>query len=162
MLNLVRFDLPCEWEQFYKLFAEYLAEVCDKDEYLENINDLQNDDLNRGLIEQMRSEHNPYFIMRIELDGKCIGLISYSYHEDRRLGFINNFYIREEYRNSGIGSAAYKIAESRLKILGANEIELIPVGKAQTFYTRNGFAPSRISAEGENVFSKKLNFEELS
>lgn len=157
MLDLVRFNLPREWEQFYKLFAEYLAEVCDKDEYLENIDDLQNDDLNRELIEQTQSEHNPYFIMHIELDGKCVGLISYSYNEERRLGFINNFYIREKYRNLGIGSAAYKIAESRLKVLGAHEIRLVPVWKAQEFYKRNGFAPSYISADGENVFSKKIN-----
>lgn len=66
MLKLIRFDLckSAEWEHFYNLFAAYLAEVCDEEEYQENIDDLHNEALNRQMIEQTLQAHNPYFVMR--------------------------------------------------------------------------------------------------
>lgn len=158
MLKLVRFDLrnPAEWDTFYNLFSAYLAEVCDEDEFRENIEDLHNDALNRQMIEQTMQVRNPYFVMRIVLDEECVGLISYSYDEEHRLGFVNNFFIRSEYRNSGIGSTSYRMAENHLINLGANRIELIPVGKAQQFYVRNGFIPSCTTVDGEQVYCKPI------
>lgn len=158
MLELVRFDFrnSCEWDLFYNLFSAYLAEVCDEEEYQENIADLHDDTLNNQMIEQTLQEHNPYFVMRILLDGKSIGLISYFYDEEYHIGFVNNFFICAEHRNAGIGSAAYSMVENHLINLGANRCELIPVGKAQQFYVRNGFIPSHTTADGEQVYQKLI------
>lgn len=158
MLELNRFDLqnPREWDRFERLFSAYLAEVCDEAEYQENIADLHDEALNRQLIEQTLRQHSPYFIMQIVSDGQCAGLISYAYDEARRAGFVNNFYICPAHRNRGIGSAAYRTAEARLKALGAAQIELVPVGKAVRFYVRQGFSPSRITADGEQVYGKMI------
>lgn len=156
MPELIRYDLrnPCEWDQFYNLFSAYLAEVCDEEEYQENINELHDEELNRQLIAQTLRQHNPYFVMQIVSGGECAGIISYSYNEEQRCGFINNFYIRPENRNTGIGSSVYRIVEAQLKSLGAVLVELIPVGKALHFYIRNGFTPSRTTVDGEQVYRK--------
>ena len=93
MIELIRFDLQKkdECDDFYDLFSSYLSEVCDEEEYQENIDDLHNDELNAQMIEQTLQEHNPYFVMRIVENEVCVGLISYSYDEERNKGFINNF-----------------------------------------------------------------------
>lgn len=158
MLKLVRFDLrnPAEWDEFYNLFSAYLAEVCDDDEYQENIADLHDDTLNGQMIEQTLQEHNPYFVLRIVLNEECVGLISYSYNEKCFLGFINNFYVCPEQRSTGIGSTVYHMVETHLLELGAKQVDLIPVGKAQQFYVRNGFSHSSTTADGEIVYSKPI------
>lgn len=158
MIELIRFDLQKkdEWDDFYDLFTSYLSEVCDEKEYQENIDDLHNDELNVQMIEQTLQEHNPYFIMRIVENQVCVGLISYSYHEEHSRGFINNFYVCSEHRSFGIGSAALKMVENHLRSFGAKYIELAPVAKAERFYIRNGFELSRISSDGERVFGKVI------
>ena len=158
MLKLVRFDLrnPAEWDEFYNLFAAYLAEVCEDDEYQDNIADLHDEKLNSQMIEQTLQEHNPYFVMRIVLSEECVGLISYSYNEKCFLGFINNFYVCPEQRSTGIGSSVCRMVETHLSELGARQVDLIPVGKAQPFYVRNGFSHSSTTADGEIVYSKPI------
>lgn len=101
MIELIRFDLQKkdEWDDFYDWFSSYLSEVCDEEEYQENIDDLHNDELNAQMIEQTLQEHNPYFVMRIVENEVCVGLISYSYDEERNKGFINNFYVCTERRS---------------------------------------------------------------
>lgn len=158
MLELNRFDLqnPREWDRFERLFSAYLAEVCDEIEYEENIADLHDEALNRQLIEQTLRQQNPYFVMQIVSDGQCVGLISYACDEARHAGFINNFYVCPAHRNKGTGACAYRMAETRLKSLGAEQIELVPVEKALRFYARQGFVPSRVTADGEQVYGKRL------
>ena len=46
--------------------------------------------------------------------------------------------------------------ECHLRQLGAQQLELIPVEQARGFYLRLGFAPSRISGDGEQVYAKLL------
>ena len=158
MIELIRFDLQKkdEWDDFYDLFSSYLREVCDEEEYQENIDDLHDDTLNAQMIEQTLQEHNPYFMMRIAENGVCVGLISYYFREDCNKGFINNFYVCAERRNSGVGSAAYRMVEKHLCSLGAKYIELVPVRMAERFYIRNGFAFSRTSSDGERIFRKVI------
>ena len=158
MIKLIRFDLQKkdEWDDFYDLFSTFLSEVCGEEEYQEEIDDLHNDELNAGLIEQSLQEHDPYFIMRIVEDEACVGLIAYSYHEERNRGFINNFYVCRERRSSGVGSAVCRIVEDHLRSLGAKYIETIPAKKAERFYVRNGFKFSRISSDGERIFGKAI------
>ncbi len=158
MLKLVRFDLrdPTEWDEFYNLFSAYLEEVCDDDEYREEIADLHDETLNSQMIEQTLREHNPYFIMRIVLNEKCVGLISYSYDEKSFLGFINNFYVCPEQRSTGIGSAVLRMVETHLAELCAKQVDLIPVEKAKPFYVRNGFVQTRTTNDGKQVFGKKI------
>ena len=158
MIELIRFDLQKkdEWDDFYGLFSSYLSEVCDEKEYQENIDDLHNDELNAQMIDQTLQEHDPYFVVRIVENEVCIGLITYSYHEECNKGFINNFYVCAECRNSGVGSAAYRMVENHLRSLGAKYIELVPVRMAERFYIRNGFELSRTSSDGEQVFIKVI------
>ena len=99
---------------------------------------------------------HPYFVMRIVENKVCVGLISYSYHEEHSKGFINNFYVCPEHRSFGVGSATYKMFENHLQSLGAKYIELVPVGMAERFYIRNGFELSRTSSDGERVFGKVI------
>lgn len=158
MLKLVHFDLrdPAEWVKFYNLFSAYLEEVCDDDEYREEIADLHDKTLNSQMIDQTLQVHNPYFIMRIVLNEECVGLISYSYNEKSFLGFINNFYVCPEKRSTGIGSAVLRMVETHLSELGAKQVDLIPIGKAQPFYVRNGFVQTRTTIDGEQVFGKRI------
>ena len=158
MLKLVRFDLrnPAEWDEFYNLFFTYLKEVCDDDEYRENIADFHDETLNSQLIEQTLQEHNPYFVMRIMQNEECVGLITYSYNEERFLGFINNFYICPKHRSKGIGSIVYRMVENHLLELGAKQVELIPEEKALPFYVRNEFVQTRTTIEGKEVYGKKI------
>lgn len=158
MPALKRFNLqtPADWDLFTALFRAYLAEVCGKEELLENLRDLRDEALNRQLIAQTLRKRNPYCVMQIVWDGQCAGLISFAYREETRTGFINNFYVRPEHRNAGIGSAAYRLVEARLASLGAGLIELVPVAGARPFYARLGFAPSRTSTEGEQVYGKRI------
>ncbi len=158
MIELIRFDLQKkeEWDDFYDLFSSYLSEVCDEKEYQENIDDLHNDKLNAQMIEQTLKKCDPYFVMRIVENAVCVGLISYSYDEERNAGFINNFYVCKERRSSGVGSAAYRMVENHFRSLGAKHIELVPVGKAEHFYFRNGFELFRTLLDGERVFGKVI------
>lgn len=158
MIELIRYDLQKkdEWDSFYGLFSLYLSEVCDEEEYQENIDDLHNDELNAQMIDQTLRERDPYFIMRIVENEVCIGLISYSYREECNKGFINNFYVCAERRKSGVGSAAYRMVENHLRSLGARYIELVPVKTAERFYIRNGFEFSRTTSDGEQVFGKVI------
>ncbi len=158
MLELIRYDLrdPRQMERFNGLFAAYLAEVCDEEEYRENMEEMEDEALNRQMIRQTLRERDPYFVMRIMLDGEEIGFISYSYHEGKRRGFINNFYICPDHRRAGTGSAVCRMVEARLKALGALQVELVPVEGVEGFYVRNGFAPLRVTAEGEQVYCKAV------
>ena len=158
MIELIPYNLQKkdEWDDFYGLFGLYLSEVCDEEEYQENIDDLHNDELNAQMINQTLQEHNPYFVMRIVENKVCVGLISYSYHEEYSKGFIHNFYVCSERRNSGVGSATLQMVGNHLQSLGAKYIELVPTSTAERFYIRNGFALSRTSANGEQVFGKVI------
>ena len=158
MIELIRYNLQKkdDWDDFYDLFSSYLSEVCDEEEYKEEIDDLHNDELNARMINQTLQEHNPYFVMRIVENKVCVGLISYSYHEEHSKGFINNFYVCSERRSSGVGSAALKLVENHLQSLGAKYIELVPMSTAESFYIRNGFEFSRTSSDGERVFGKVI------
>ena len=158
MIELIRYNLQKkdEWDDFYGLFSSYLSEVCGEEEYNEEIDDLHNDELNAQMINQTLQDHNPYFIMRIAENKVCVGLISYSYHEEHSKGFINNFYVCSERRSSGVGSAALKLVENHLQSLGAKYIELVPKSTAERFYIRNGFEFSRTSSDGERVFGKVI------
>ena len=159
MIELIRYDLQKkdEWDDFYGLFSTYLGEVCGEEEYKEEIDDLHNDELNAEMIDQTLQEHDPYFIMRIVENKVCVGLISYSYNEECSKGFINNFYVCPERRNSGVGSEAYRMAENHLRSLGAKYIELEPAKMAERFYIRNGFEFARTSSDGETVFGKVIH-----
>ncbi|MDE6580033.1 MAG: GNAT family N-acetyltransferase [Ruminiclostridium sp.] len=159
MLRLLSFNLQNseEWEKFYEIFSAYLEEVCDEEEYKENIDDLHNEKLNNQMIEQTQQRHIPYFVRQIVLDETVVGLISYSYNEEKNLGFINNFYIYPKHRNAGIGTSAYMMAETHLKELGSAHIELIPVCKAKQFYIRNGFDVFRAADDGEWIYRKTIN-----
>ncbi len=158
MPKLLRFDLRDKDEKslFDKMFIEYLKEVCDPDEFCEELDDLHNDELDRQMVEQTLREHNPYFVMKILHEEKCVGFVTYIYRETERIGFINNFYIYPQYRNKGLGTSVYLLVEERLKTSGATYIELNPIENAKRFYARHGFSPSRTAPNGEIIYRKTL------
>ena len=157
-LKLTRFDLrdPREWAVFCRLFTAYLKEVCSAEEYRENLQELHDPALSRGLIRQTLQTQDPYFILRIESETSCMGLVSYSYYETHRTGFLNNFFVLPAFRGLGIGASAYRMAEHHLQLLGARRLELIPVEQARGFYLHLGFTPSRTSGDGEPIYAKSL------
>ena len=157
-LKLTRFDLrdPREWAVFCRLFTAYLKEVCSAEEYRENLQELHDPTLSQGLVRQTLQTRDPYFVMRIESETSCTGFVSYSYYETRRTGFLNNFFVLPSFRGLGIGASAYRMVECHLRGLGAQQLELIPVERAQGFYLRLGFAPFRINGDGEQVYAKLL------
>lgn len=158
MVELKRFDLrnPDEMEQFNSYFIEYLAEVCDEEEYQENIRDMRDKELDRQMITQTLREQNPYYIMKILSDGMYVGFISYSYNESLHRGFVNNLYVRKNFRRIGTGAKALGLAEDHIKSHGGTLIELIPVGGAEGFYFRNGYGASRVNANHETVYAKMI------
>lgn len=158
VVELVRYDLrdPKELEQFKALFSKYLKEVCDPEEYAENIAELADQELTHQMVTQTLRERDPYFIMKIVLDGSCAGFISYSFFEKKRGGFINNFYLRPEYRHTGLGGAVCQKVEAALKSLGVSWIELEPVEGTDGFYRRAGFIPFRKNGDGLQVYRKEL------
>ena len=83
MLKLISFDLQSseEWEKFYEIFSAYLEEVCDEEEYKENIDDLNDEKLNDQMIRQTLQKHDPYFVRKIVFNEIVVGLISYSYND---------------------------------------------------------------------------------
>ena len=144
MVELKRFDLrnPDEMAQFNSYFIEYLVEVCDEEEYQENVKDMQDEELNRQMIAQTLSEHNPYYIMKILSDNAYVGFISYSYNES--------------FRRSGTGAKALGLAENHIKSHGGTLMELIPVDGAEGFYLRDGYGASRVNANHETVYAKRI------
>lgn len=147
--------LPKDWELFYQLFTAYLAEVCNEEEYAENMADLQDADLNAQLIRQTFQEKDPYFVLKIEQDGGTAGLVSFSYREEQREVFLNNLYILPQYRKAGLGTAVCKTVENRAVVLGACQIRLAPVENARGFYLRLGFRPEEGTPEGQ-AFVKEI------
>ena len=158
MVELKRFDLrnPDEMAQFNSYFIEYLVEVCDEEEYQENVKDMQDEELNRQMIAQTLSEHNPYYIMKILSDNAYVGFISYSYNESLHRGFVNNLYVRKDFRRSGTGAKALGLAENHIKSHGGTLMELIPVDGAEGFYLRDGYGASRVNANHETVYANRI------
>lgn len=158
MVKLKRFYLrsPDEMEQFNTYFIEYLAEVCDEEEYQENICEMQDDELNSQMIAQTLRADNPYFIMKILLDGEYVGFISYAYNSKSCHGFINNLFVRNCFRRTGVGAKALMLAEANVKALGGTLMELVPVDGVEGFYLRNGYEAVRMNADHEAVYAKSL------
>lgn len=154
MIHLTRLDLadPAAWALFRALMADYLREVCPPEEYAQELADLDDPALNAELLTQCRRDHDPYFVMAIQQDGRCVGLITYTFLTDQRAGFINNFYMDGPLRGQGLGSQAYDLAEDHLRRLGALRIRLEPEDRARSFYLRKGYAP--VSG---NTFVKSLS-----
>ena len=159
MLNLTRFDLtnPSDWKDFIEIFDAYLHEVCTEDEYTEEIACMHNTELNEQLICQTLQNDNPYFVMRIDFNEQTIGLVSYSYHSIKQVGFINNFYISPLFRNSGFGTAVCSLIEKHIISMGGKTIELSPIDKAEQFYLRNGYTKHKETVDGEAIYHKTIS-----
>jgi len=157
-LELLPFDLslPQDWMLFYNLCCDYYREVCSPEECREELEDLQDQTLTAQLIAQTRRKKDPYFVMEILYNTHPAGFLSFSFWEKPRSGFINNLYITPPFRNRGLGSSVMDRVEETLAGLGAQSVELIPVDRARPFYQRRGFAPLRVTAQGEQIYGKTL------
>lgn len=141
MIELRRLNLEekKDMDLFNAMSEEYYTDVCTPDELSQEIADLYDDKLNAELIEQTKRKKDPYYIMGIENNKKCIGFISYIIYQSNQQCFINNFYITSLYRNQG-----------------SLTISLLPEKRAVPFYQRFGFTESGKTKNGETIFCKFL------
>ncbi len=158
MIELRRLNLEekKDMDLFNAMSEEYYTDVCTPDELSQEIADLYDDELNAELIEQTKRKKDPYYIMGIENNKKCIGFISYIIYQSNQQCFINNFYITSLYRNQGFGAIAYAKAEEHIRNQGSLTISLLPEKRAVPFYQRFGFTESGKTKNGETIFRKLL------
>ncbi|HKA20572.1 MAG TPA: GNAT family N-acetyltransferase [Blastocatellia bacterium] len=60
--------------------------------------------------------------------------------EPERLGYITNFYVRENYRNCGLGSQLFSAAMEWIKESDVDAVILWPTERSRSFYRREGFS----------------------
>jgi GNAT superfamily N-acetyltransferase len=96
-------------------------------------------------------------IWLIQIDGDFIGYIiiayGFSLEYNGRDALIDEFFIKDSYRNKGIGKTTLKFIEENLKKNGVKALHLEVKGKhkkAITLYLREGFV------EHKNIFMSKL------
>lgn len=71
--------------------------------------------------------------------------------EPERLAYITNFYVRENYRDGGIGSQLFSAAMEWIKASDVDAVILWPTERSRTFYRRQGFS------EADRVMEMKLD-----
>lgn len=60
--------------------------------------------------------------------------------EPERLAYITNFYVRENFRDRGIGSQLFSAAMEWIKESAVDAVVLWPTDRSRTFYRRQGFS----------------------
>jgi len=60
--------------------------------------------------------------------------------EPERLGYITNFYVRENYRDRGVGSQLFSAAIEWIKASDVDAVILWPTERSRSFYRREGFS----------------------
>ena len=71
--------------------------------------------------------------------------------EPERLGYITNFYVRENYRDRGFGSQLFSAAMEWIKESDVDAVILWPTERSRSFYRRQGFS------EADRVMEMKLD-----
>ena len=92
-------------------------------------------------------------IVVAEINNTIIGFVSFEPKKDRfkraiSAGIIHNLYVRERYRDQGIGSRLLVRAEEELSQLGVDQIRLEILQEneaAEAFYRNRSYQPHRIA-----------------
>ena len=112
----------------------------------------------KGLFDEMNQTDNLAFLMK--KNNETIGFIQFKLDEftnwffNEKIGFIREFWIREDYRNHGYGSVLLDECEKYLLRNNIHRI-LLTADDAIDFYKKKGFQLSEITAVNEmDVLSK--------
>ena len=60
--------------------------------------------------------------------------------EPERLAYVTNFYVRESYRDRGVGSQLFSAAMEWIKESDVDAVILWPTERSRAFYRRHGFS----------------------
>lgn len=116
--------------------------------------DEESEQIKRMLHDDIRSAYeNPNIrIFLAELDGSPIGLGRadilttdpiFRLREDHRCGYIDQMYVRNAYRDRGIGAHLLRLCEQWFRDQGIAHCILHAAPKAVRFYARIGYQPNR-------------------
>ena len=95
----------------------------------------------------MGLQARPFFMRGARADDRTVGFVMFSYRVERMWmvavrGYISNIYVLPEYRRRGIGRSLVADALARLRIAGAQSIEMevyTDNSPGQAFWDRMGF-----------------------
>lgn len=121
-------------------------------------------DFERNLVQWLTAEGSRRTVWLAELAGVPVGMASlFEYRRmprpgrlDSRWGYLSNMFVREEYRNRGIGSALLDA------VIGASEqrryarLVLSPSAPAVSFYRRAGFVVPDDAAGDDRLLVRRL------
>lgn len=136
---------------FQKAFQQYFSELGI------NVTDWE------GLFKEMNDEGDNSAFVRVTEEGKIIGFIQFkpikftSYFFEETYGFIREFWIAEEYRNAGHGTALLRLAEKYFCGEGIFT-SILTTDTAERFYERHGYikTPGCKAKNQDDVFIKSL------
>ena len=87
-----------------------------------------------------------------EVDGEAVGLSRadillgdpiFRLREDHRCGYVDQMYVREGFRDHGVGQALLQLCEDWFRAEGLQHALLHAAPKAARFYARIGYQPNR-------------------
>ncbi len=93
-------------------------------------------------------------LLETEIVGYAVLTFVFSFEHGGKMAFLDEFYVKEPYRNLGIGNATITFLENKAIEMGINRIQL-ELEKhniaAKALYLRHGFKDS-----GRYLFAKKI------
>lgn len=127
------------------LMAELVAEISPADD-AERITTLLPDDLHQAL------HSNAVCIFLAEQGNTLVGLSRgdiltkdpiFRLRDDHRCGYIDQMYVRANFRDRGVGEALLTHCENWFRQAGIRHVLLHAAPKAARFYARIGYLPNR-------------------
>lgn len=118
-----------------------------------------------GLFQEMNDDGDNIAFVRTSTDGKVIGFIQFrpvkfsSWFFEETCGFIREFWIAEEFRNKGHGTALLSLAEKYFTDNGIYT-SILTTDTAARFYIRHGYVKA-LGCKAKNqdeVFIKHLKY----
>lgn len=116
-----------------------------------------------SLFKEMNDEGDNLAFVRTTQDGTGIGFIQFkpitftSWFFEETCGFIREFWVSENYRNAGHGTALIRLAEGYFYDHGLYT-SILTSDTAERFYLRHGYhkRPGCKAKNGDDVFMKRL------
>lgn len=119
--------------------------ICELEEKQFNINDFE------AIFIRNINDKNVYYYLAEHETGKVLGFISghiqYLLHHCNKVAEIQELFVKEEYRNCGIGLKLIQHLETNIQILNCDSFEVTAQNKrVQTheFYKKVGFTQSHL------------------
>lgn len=130
------------WIELNKEFMEYEANDSDVWNYINRISDRE---LGEVFDDAMQSKEQILLLM-IELDGYSVGFVNvlrgFSIWSRGKMLTIDDMYIRDEYRDQGLGTEAMRYIEDFAKENGYKRVQALgnkTNKKSNTFYVAKGY-----------------------